>query len=163
MRPRLHSTRSSDSRSRELTGDLHSATASTWALTSWPVCWCRGRLRFPDTGHDLKEVNVGKEPSHGPVRCLRLRQGFDGDNYHEPQRVPTACWRSVTFCHSRHHPPLDTPLVTHACAKEQAAGQHYFDNSKGARILWLASIPHCVSGNQPVVVARHLPKIGRRS
>jgi hypothetical protein len=25
--------------------------------------------------------------------------------------------------------------VTHACAKEQAAGQHYFDNSKGTRVL----------------------------
>src|SRR5918993_2041101 len=73
MRPRLHSTRSSDSRSREPTEDLHSATASTWTPTSWPVCKCRGRLRFPDTGHDQKEVNVGRELSHGPVRSLRQR------------------------------------------------------------------------------------------
>src|ERR671914_507241 len=59
MRLRSHCTRSSDSRSRVPTGDLHSATASTWTPTSWPVCRCRGRLRFPDTGHDLKDLRLG--------------------------------------------------------------------------------------------------------
>ena len=37
------------------------------APTSWPVCRCSGRLRSGGTGHDLGEVNGGKEPSHGPM------------------------------------------------------------------------------------------------
>jgi hypothetical protein len=104
--------------------------------TRTPVRMTESRLR---TGLRLWSATLIGERNrkHDCGMCVRCtkRLGFDGDDYHEPLRVPTACWRSVTFCHSRHHPPLDTPLVTHACAKEQAAGQHYFDNSKGTRVL----------------------------